>query len=195
MSQDNHAHEEDHTGPIKTPKQLLVAVFWSFFAPVFIIIGLVYFVVSDKKAAPGSTDMQKSIEARLQKVGSVEIRDANRELKNGQAVYQAQCTACHTAGAAGAPKFGDAAAWAPRIKTGYEALLTSALKGKGAMAAQGGGDFEDLEIARAVVHMVNGSGGKFDEPKAPAAAGAAASAVAAAPAATATPAAAPAKGK
>jgi cytochrome c5 len=73
-------------------------------------------------------------------------------------------------GAAGAPKLGDATAWAPRLKTGYDALLNSALKGKGAMAAQGGGDFSDLEIARAVVYMANQSGGKLAEPKAPAAA-------------------------
>ena len=158
--------EEDHTGPIKNPKQLLFAVFFSFVVPIFAIIGLVYYVVSDAKPAAGSVNMEKSIAQRLQKVGSVEIRDANRELKGGEAVYNAQCAVCHAAGVAGAPKFGDAALWEPRIKTGYEALLTSALKGKGAMAAQGGGDFEDLEIARAVVHMANASGGKFDAPKA-----------------------------
>jgi cytochrome c5 len=89
-------------------------------------------------------------------------------------VYKGQCSACHDTGAAGAPKFGDSAAWAPRIKTGYEALLTSALKGKNAMPAQGGGEYSDYEIGRAVVHLVNQSGGKFDEPKAPAAAASAA---------------------
>ena len=173
MSDHAHAntpeHEEDHTGPIKTPKQLLLAVFYFFVVPVFIIIALVYYVVSGAKPAAGTVDMEKTIVQRLQKVGAVEIRDANRELKNGKAVYDAQCTACHTAGVAGAPKMGDTALWAPRIATGYAALLTSALKGKGAMAAQGGGDFEDLEIARAVVYMANGSGGKFDAPKAAAA--------------------------
>ena len=183
MSDHSHAagQEEDHTGPIKTPKQLLMAVLFSFVAPIFAIIGLVYYVVSDAKPAAGTVNMQKTIEQRLQKVGSVEIRDANRELKGGEAVYNAQCTTCHAAGLAGAPKIGDAALWGPRIKTGYEALLTSALKGKGAMGAQGGGDFEDLEIARAVVFMVNASGGKFGTPKA-----AVADASAAAPDATAT---------
>ncbi len=168
MSDHSHAaaHEEEHTGPIKTPKQLLVAVFFSFVAPVLIIIALVYYVVSDAKPAAGTVNMEKTVAQRLQKVGSVEIRDANRELKNGAAVFQAQCTACHTPGLAGAPKVGDATAWAPRIATGYQTLLTSALKGKGGMAAQGGGDFEDLEIARAVVYMTNASGGKLDEPKA-----------------------------
>ncbi|NDP38377.1 MAG: cytochrome c5 family protein, partial [Rhodoferax sp.] len=79
---------------------------------------------------------------------------------------KAQCTACHTAGVVGAPKFGDAAAWAPRIQTGYDALLNAALKGKNAMAAQGGGEFQDLEIGRAVVYMANAAGGKFAEPQA-----------------------------
>ncbi|MFO1192802.1 MAG: c-type cytochrome [Rhodoferax sp.] len=170
----DNSHEEDHTGPIKTPKQLLMTVFFSFVAPVFIIIGLVYFVVSQNKPAAGASNLEKAVAQRIQKVGSVEIRDANRELKSGEEVFKVQCTACHTAGAAGAPKFGDAAAWGPRIATGFEALLNSALKGKGAMAAQGGGDFEDLEIARAVVYMANAGGAKFEAPKAPAAAASAA---------------------
>ena len=174
------SHEEDHTGPIKTPKQLLLTVFFSFVAPVFIIIGLVFFVTSANKPAAGAVDVEKSMAQRIQKIGMVEIRDANRELKSGEEVFKAQCTTCHTAGLVGAPKFGDAAAWAPRIATGFEALLHSALAGKGAMTAQGGGDFEDLEIGRSVVYMANASGAKFDPPKAPAAAASAAAAPASA---------------
>jgi cytochrome c5 len=132
----------------------LLAVFFSFVVPVFAIIGLVYFVTSDKKPAAGAVNMEKAIAERIQKIGAVEIRDANRQLKTGEEVFKAQCSACHTSGAAGAPKFGDVAAWAPRVK------------GKGAMGAQGGGDLETLEIGRAVVYLANGSGGKFDEPKA-----------------------------
>ncbi len=180
----DNSHEEDHTGPIKNPKQLLVAVFFSFVVPVFAIIGLVYYVTSAAKPAgtsdaaamslSGVTDdaRARGIAERIQKVGMVEIRDANRALKSGEEVYKAQCTACHAAGVAGAPKVGDAGAWGPRIKTGLEALVNSALKGKGAMGAQGGGDFDDTEIARAVVYMTNGSGAKFAEPQRPAAAGA-----------------------
>jgi cytochrome c5 len=172
MSDNSHApvHDEDHTGPIKNPKQLLLAVVFSFVVPVFIIIGLVYYVTTQNKPAAGSVNVEKAVAQRIQKVGSIEIRDANRELKGGEDVFKAQCTTCHTAGVAGAPKLGDAAAWAPRIATGYAALLTSALKGKGAMGAQGGGDFEDLEIGRAVVYMTNASGGKLEAPAAPAAA-------------------------
>ena len=169
MSDTSHT-EEDHTGPIKTPRQLLMAVFFSFVIPIFIIIGLVYYVTSHDKPAAGATNVEKSLEERIQKVGAVEIRDANREMKTGDAVYIAQCSACHANGAAGAPKFGDKAAWAPRIKTGFDALWNSALKGKNAMGAQGGGDFEGFEIARAVVYLANASGAKFPEPVKPEAA-------------------------
>lgn len=182
----DHAHDS-HTGPIKTPAQLLWTSFFSFVVPVFVIIGLVYYVTSDNKPAAGAVDPELATAMRIQKIGSVELRDANRPLATGEAVYTAQCSACHATGAAGAPKFGDAAAWGPRIATGYEALLNSALKGKNAMGAQGGGAFSDVEIGRAVVHLANAAGGKFAEPQAPAAAGAAA-----APAAEAAPASAPA---
>lgn len=172
MSANDHttAHEEAHTGPIKTPQQLLAAVFFSFVVPVFAIIGLVYYVASANKPAAGANDDAKAVAQRIQKIGSVEIRDANRPLKSGEEVYKAQCVTCHATGAAGAPKFGDAGAWGPRLKTGYDTLLQSALKGKGAMGAQGGGDFEDIEIGKAVVYMTASAGGKFAEPKAPAAA-------------------------
>jgi cytochrome c5 len=188
MSANDHTsapevHDEVHTGPIKTPQQLLAAVFFSFVVPIFAIIGLVLFVTSGNKLAPGAANSERDVAARIQKIGSVEIRDANRTLKTGEEVYKAQCVTCHAAGVAGSPKFGDATAWAPRIKTGFEALWNSALKGKGAMGAQGGGDYEDLEIGRAVVYMTAAAGGKFAEPAAPAAAAAATATTAAAPSA------------
>ena len=196
MSDAHHSHEHDgpHEGPIKTPKQLIVTVVLAFVVPILLIVLLVTYVASDSKPAAGSTGMSpEAVAQRLQPVGAVEIRDASSPaaLKTGEQVFAAVCSACHTSGAAGAPKIGDQAAWAPRIKAGFEALLTSALKGKGAMPAQGGGDFSDVEIARAVVHIANQGGAKFEEPKVPAAAQPAAAPTAAAPAAPA-PAAAPA---
>ncbi len=178
MRDNSHATVADgaHTGPIKNPRQLLVAVFFSFVVPIFVIIALVYYVVLDKKPAAGAVNLEKALAARIQKIGSIEIRDANRPLKSGEEVFKAQCATCHNAGLAGAPKVGDAAAWAPRIQTGYAALMNSAVKGKNAMGPQGGGDFEELEIGRAVVYMANSAGGKFEEPKAPAAPAPAASA-------------------
>lgn len=178
---DSHP-EEAHTGPIKTPQQLALAVFLSFVVPVFVIIALVHYVVAGAKPTGSTRESslalagmtadarEQAVTARLVKVGTVEIRDANRPLAGGETVYKAQCTACHAAGVAGAPKTGDVAAWAPRLKTGFDALVNSALKGKGAMAAQGGGDFSDIEIARAVAYMANLAGGKFAEPSPPPAA-------------------------
>lgn len=168
----DHAHEA-HTGPIKSGSQLLWSSIAAFVIPVFIIIGLVYYVTSGNKTAAGSTDSERAVAERIMKVGTVEIRDANRPLRAGEEVFKGQCAACHATGAAGAPKVGDAGAWGPRLKQGFDTLVQSALKGKGAMGAQGGGDFNDTEVARAVAYMANQSGGKFEEPKAPAAAEAA----------------------
>ena len=162
-------HEAAHTGPVKNPKQLLMMVFFSFVVPIFVIIGLVLFVTSAKKPEAGAGDLEMAVAARIQKIGSITLREANRPLRSGEEVFKAQCSACHTAGLVGAPKLGDVAAWAPRIKTGYEALLTSALKGKNAMSPQGGGEFSELEIGRGVVYMANAAGGKLVEPAAPAA--------------------------
>lgn len=174
-----------HSGPIKTPKQLLSAVSIVFMVAILALIGLVYYVSSANKPMAGADNSERAVAGRIQKVGMVQIKDANRPLRTGEEVYKAQCFACHASGAAGAPKFGDAGAWAARIGTGFDALVNSALKGKGAMGAQGGGDFQDVEIARAVVYMTAAAGGKFPEPAVPAGAGA----EAAAPAAAATPAA------
>jgi len=159
-------HEEPHTGPVKTPKQFLLLVSLSFILPIFIIIGLVYYVTAQNKPAAGSSNVAESTASRIQKVGVIQIKDSNRPMKSGEDVFKGQCAACHATGAAGAPKFGDSAAWGPRIKTGYPALLNSALKGKNAMAAQAGGEHEDVEIGRAVVYMANAAGAKFAEPAA-----------------------------
>ena len=106
----------------------------------------------------------EAVAMRIQKVGTVELASVGGEAKSGEDVYKAQCSACHASGAIGAPKLGDAGAWGARIGKGYDALLTSALKGKGNMSAQGGGTFSDFEIGRAVVYMANNSGGKLPEP-------------------------------
>ncbi len=186
-------HDLPHEGPIKTPKQLIWAVALSFIVPILVIVLLANYVsVQNKPAAGSDAFSEQAIAQRLQKVGRVEIKDLSdpASQKPGKDVYAAQCANCHAAGVANAPKLGDAAAWAPRLATGYDTLLTSALKGKGSMGAQGGGDYSDLEIARAVVHLANQSGGKLPEPAAPTAAAAQAEAPAAA-AAPASPAAAP----
>lgn len=174
---DAHAEHEVHEGPIKTPKQLVAAVVASFVIPILVIVLLVKYVGAESRPAAGSDGLgAQAVAQRIQPVGTIVIKDASdtASMKTGEQVFNAQCTACHTSGAAGAPKIGDAGAWGPRVATGLDSLLNSALKGKGAMGAQGGGDFSDFEISRAVVFMANKGGGSFAEPKAPAAAASAA---------------------
>jgi len=110
----------------------------------------------------------------------------------GRATYQSGCVACHGTGVAGAPKVGDAAAWAPRIKAGLNSLYASALKGKGAMPAKGGNTaLPDDAVQAAVRHMVALSQGAATAAPAKAAAPAPAPATAAPKAAAAAAPAAP----
>jgi cytochrome c5 len=163
-------HGDGHSGPGGLSKQSVLTALFSFVAPVLVIAGLVYSSITPQNVAVSGASLEPAVAARIQKVGRVEFRVANREARTGEQVFGAQCTNCHKAGIAGAPKFGDTAAWAPRIQTGFDSLLNSALKGKNAMGAQGGGEYSNYEIARAVVYMANAAGGKLSEPAKPEAA-------------------------
>ena len=159
----------EHGNLIKTPKQLIIMVFASFFVPLIIILLLMVFVNNGKRGETTTTTEQI-----IKPVAQLNFKDASgpKELQTGEQVYKAVCSSCHATGAAGAPKVGDAGAWAPRIAKGYDSLMTSVLKGKGAMPARGGSspaDVSDYELGRAVVYMANASGGNLPEPKAPAA--------------------------
>jgi cytochrome c5 len=77
----------------------------------------------------------------------------------GEQVYNAACLACHGAGVGGAPKFGDAGAWGPRVAQGKATLTQHALQGyqgkAGYMPPKGGRvDLSDDEIIAAVDFMV-----------------------------------------
>lgn len=164
MSISTTSHSAEGITSSAGSRQLLWTVLASFIVPIAVIAALVVSSLSVGKVQTSPAELDHVILARIAKVGSVAIRDANREMKTGEQVFTAQCSGCHAAGVVGAPKFGDVAAWSPRIKTGFDALLNSALKGKNAMAPQGGGAFDNFEIARAVVYMANSSGAKFPEP-------------------------------
>ena len=161
MSNPNHEQSDSTT-------QVFSSTMKTFVLPVLVVVGLIAFIAASMRPQMVSTASgNEALEARIQKVGAVQIKDANRAARTGEEVYKAQCSACHAIGAAGSPKFGDAGAWGARIGKGYDALLTSALKGKGSMGPQGGGDFEDFEIGRGVAYMANAAGAKFAEPKKP----------------------------
>lgn len=77
---------------------------------------------------------------------------------DGKAVYDKVCVACHQVSVAGSPKLADKAAWAPRIKTGTDALVQSVIKGKGAMLPKAGNPaLSEGEIRAAVEFMVSQS--------------------------------------
>lgn len=82
--------------------------------------------------------------------------------KSGEEVYKAVCSMCHATGLMNAPKFGDKAQWEPRIKQGYDTLVSNAVKGIRGMPAKGGNpSLTDAEVAGAVKYMANASGAAF----------------------------------
>jgi cytochrome c5 len=169
---------DQHNALIKTPRQLITVVILAFVVPVIVIILLVNFVTGSKTGGAGSDAMTaEAVAERLKPVGVVALQQAAgaRALQSGEAVYQASCAACHSTGAAGSPKLGDAGAWSARLKQGFDTLVKHAVEGIKAMPAKGGNpDLDPVEVARAVAFMGNKSGGKFTEPAAPAAPAAAA---------------------
>ena len=161
--------EIEHSSFIKTPQQLLVVLALAFLVPIIGILLLVYLVLGEHGTDPAALE-PGLVAARLQPVGSVEVIDVNatKIVKTGEEVVKAVCGACHTTGAANAPKIGDKGSWAPRLAQGLDGLTKSAIKGKGAMPPRGGlPDLTDYEIARSIVFMANQSGASFKEPAAP----------------------------
>jgi cytochrome c5 len=77
--------------------------------------------------------------------------------KTPEQLYQGACLACHTTGAAGAPKIGDAAAWSGRLGKGVDALVASAVSGIGAMPPRGGSQYDDEQIRSVVEYILDNS--------------------------------------
>ena len=172
------AHNE-HEPLIKTPRQLIIAVAFAFLVPIIVIVLLVQYVASGATTGAGSDAMTpEAIAERLRPVADASFTfvdaSAPRVLQTGQAVYKSSCAACHDTGAAGAPRTGDNAAWTARLGQGQATVVAHAINGIRGMPARGGNpDLDDIEVERAVVFMVNQSGGKFKEPAEPAPAAAA----------------------
>ena len=75
---------------------------------------------------------------------------------SGDQVFKNVCSMCHGTGMMGAPKFGDKAAWAPRIAQGEATLVQHALHGIRQMPAKGGkSSLTDGEVKAAVEYMVS----------------------------------------
>jgi cytochrome c5 len=73
-------------------------------------------------------------------------------------LYNGACAACHNLGVAGAPKFGDRAAWEPRYANGIDALLETAITGKGAMPPNGASTYSKADLRRTIEYMLSEAG-------------------------------------
>ena len=179
--------EAPHEVPVKTPGQLIAVIVASFAIPIALIVLFATYANHAFRSGAGTDALSDaSVAKRIAPLARVEVKDSNapRVYKTGEEVYKAVCVTCHGTGAAGAPKFGNAADWAPRISQGFDTLLKTALAGKGAIPPRGGtspADFSDYELARAIVYMANNDGAHFHEPDAPAASAAPAASPASAP--------------
>jgi cytochrome c5 len=159
------AEHDEHSSFIKTPQQLIVVVVLAFVVPIFGIVMMVQLVVNRPHADPGALSAE-AVAARIQPVGKVEVGagGAGGAAKSAEDIVKETCAACHQAGVANAPKLGDKAGWAPRLKQGLNGLLASVIKGKGAMPPRAGTSFSDEELASAVVLMANQAGGNLKAP-------------------------------
>ena|SRR5687768_2910168 len=175
------AEEEGHSSAIKTPKQVITVLVAAFVFPIAIIVLLAKLATSNvsiDENNPAFSD--KAIAKRLKPEGTLviasDLPQTEEKMSNpaGQAtdaasapvaaaggpdstrtIYGSSCAACHDSGAAGAPKLGDKAAWAARIKAGKDSLYNSALKGKNAMPPKGGNaSLSDAEVKQVVDYMM-----------------------------------------
>ena len=171
---------DQHSSPIKTPKQLVIVVVLAFVVPIALIILITQLVTG---RAHGTGD-DASILSRIAPFGVVKIAAPSGPKGNltGEQVYGQVCKTCHEGGIAGAHKLGDKAAWGKVIAQGEKLTVQHAIAGIRAMPPRGGNaDLTDAEVQRAVAFMVNQAGASWKE--APAAAAPAAAKAAATPAA------------
>jgi cytochrome c5 len=182
---ENEVHIHEHPSLIKTPSQLVAAVVLAFVVPVALIVMVVQMVTGGLRTDRSQPGMdENAIAARIKPVGEVNFVPAGSApaapatpvapagsaqagtpapspvsataTKSGDQVYQSACAMCHSAGLAGAPKFGDKAAWKGRIGQGVAVLHDHAIKGIRGMPAKGGNSaLADAEVEAAVDYMVS----------------------------------------
>jgi len=175
-------HTEEHSTPIKTPLQLIAVVVAAFVVPITLIVMIAHLVTSGADAGKSHPALsEEAVARRLKPVGEVVVDPNQPRLAvsqttapvvaaapaaksgaakgaaggKGKSIYDATCQVCHAAGVAGAPKAGDKAAWAARLKSGMSALYASSIKGKNAMPPKGGNmSLADADVRAAVDYMV-----------------------------------------
>ena len=141
---------------------------------VLVIVAFVFFFLADTVTDDIATSpeedarMQAKIAENIKPVGEVNVGTAPAPAaapvaaagpRSGEDVFNAHCAACHGTGAAGAPKVGDSAAWAPRAAQGVDTLLTHATNGLNAMPPKGTcAECSSEELKNAIEYMLSKSG-------------------------------------
>jgi cytochrome c5 len=167
-----------------TPQEIIISVLAGLLAPllaIVLIVQLVLGIQAEHQPDSSSEAAQKAALSRIKPFAQLVALDANapKVEKSGQEVYDAVCVSCHGSGALGAPRFDNKGDWAGRLGQGYDTLVKHAIEGIRQMPPRGGdGDLSDVEVARAVAHMANSAGAKFQAPEPAAAAPAAGTATA-----------------
>ena len=158
--------------------------FWRRFGMILAVLTLFGFVVAfiardiAADAHDASMNHANAVAARIAPMGQARVGDPSKVVApipkasmaketmaaaapagpmSGEQIYNTTCVACHGTGVAGAPKKGDAAAWAPRIALGEDALVKSVMVGKGAMPPKAGNPSLSDEQARAAIKYLTGS--------------------------------------
>ena len=165
-----------------TLRKLIVILLVGFAVPVIILVLIAHFIASETEppASSEAVGTQASTDQRIAPVAqasaaapaaasastpattaaaSAAAPAAGATVADaGKKVYESTCIACHGAGIAGAPKFGDKADWAPIIAQGMPTLYDRALHGytgkRGMMPPKGGSTASDADVKAAVDYMV-----------------------------------------
>ncbi len=154
-----------------TPREVILAVLGALVAPAIVFFLIYQLILKDRSETHlgALTPAQASLlaEENIKPYAKLTVVDANapHALLTGEQVFNQVCSACHAVGALGSPKFGDKAAWAPRIAKGYATLVDHALHGFNKMPARGGDSaLQDIEVERAIAYMADAAGAKFKAP-------------------------------
>lgn len=141
------------------------SIMWAVIVIAAVLVAIVYpLTVKHSSSAADIADSSDETDIRIQPVAHFELAKAEVPAaegavasgpRDGATIFNAICSACHTTGAAGAPKIDDKAAWAPRLATGEAALIHSVTNGKNAMPAKGGTTLSDEEIKNVVEYIMN----------------------------------------
>ena len=182
MSAHDSNHSKGHAAPADastgalpfapTLRKLIVILLVGFAVPVIILVLIAHFIASETEppASYEAVGTQASTDQRIAPVAqasaaapaaaaSAAAPAAGATVADaGKKVYESTCIACHGAGVAGAPKFGDKADWAPIIAQGMPTLYDRALHGytgkRGMMPPKGGSTASDADVKAAVDYMV-----------------------------------------